>query len=341
MSSFLFVTWAGGGNVNPARALAERLVGRGHAVRALGTRELAPRFESVGATYVGRRAATEWDLSVTADEVLAEARRVATDVVVVDYMQPGALCGAEAAGLPVVALVHTLYAAMLVDGDLLTMYMAADTDGVAAVRERLGLAPVARVGALLDRCARVLVTCPRSLDLPLDPLPVNLRYVGALHESPKPLVVVSLGTTPMDEVAVIERVLTAASTLPVSVHATVGDHLDPRTIAAPANAVVTGYVPHTTLLPVAAAFVNHAGLGGVLAALAAGVPMVCIPLGRDQPANADAVTRIGAGVMCAPDATVDELRAAIESVLADPSYKRAPLRDEDSVAVDELEALTG
>jgi MGT family glycosyltransferase len=330
--AFLFVTWSGGGNVNPVLAIARRLLDRGQRVRVLGSADLAPRFSADGVAFVPRDPDGEWDQSVMADDVLAEIDRAHTDVVVVDYMQPGALCGAEAAGRPTVALVHTLYGAMMHDGDLLTMYMAASTDGVNAVRRRLGLPEVARLGDLLENCARVIVTSPPLLDVVVDPLPDNVRYVGPMLEEEKvtdeyagdlPLVVVSLGTTAMDEGPVLQRVLDAGADLPVRVVATVGDHLDPGAFTAPANATVRSYVPHSSLLPHAALLVNHAGLGGVLAALTYGVPMVCIPLGRDQPANAAAVERVGAGITLAPEASVDEIRIAIAEVIDDDRYRKA------------------
>ena len=49
-----------------------------------------------------------WDVTAMARDVRDEVARVGADVAVVDYMLPGALVGAEAAGVPVVALVHTL-----------------------------------------------------------------------------------------------------------------------------------------------------------------------------------------------------------------------------------------
>ncbi len=312
-------------------AIGRRLLDRGHTVRVLGSADLLTRFEAEGIAFAGRAEDREWDQGATADDVVAEVKRAATDAVVVDYMQPGALCGAEAAGIPTVALVHTLYGAMMHEGDLLTMYMAADTDGINAVRVRLGLGAVDRLGALLDRCARVLVTSPPLLDTRVA-LPDNVRYVGPMLEDAEtsaafageePLVVISLGTTPMGEGPLLERVLAAAAELPVRVVATVGDHIDPTTIAPPANATVIGYTRHAAVLPHAALLVNHAGLGGILAALSHGVPMVCVPLGRDQPANAAAVERVGAGITVAPDASIDELRRAIVTVLGDDRFRAA------------------
>ena len=136
-----------------------------------------------------------------------------------------------------VALVHTLYAANLDgDGGLLPMQMAATADGIAAVRG--GARPRARrpasAGSSTGR-RTLLVTCPEALDEP-GPRAANVRYVGPVLEAPgpdagwrppgvddgRPLVVVSMGTTPMDEGPVLQRLLSALGDVPARVIATLG-----------------------------------------------------------------------------------------------------------------------
>jgi UDP:flavonoid glycosyltransferase YjiC (YdhE family) len=52
------------------------------------------------------------------------------------------------------------------------------------------------------------------------------------------------------------------------------------------------------------------------------VPVVCVPLGRDQPENAGRVVELGLGRSLSPDSSPAELRAAIEGVLADRAIHR-------------------
>jgi MGT family glycosyltransferase len=244
-------------------------------------------------------------------------------------MQPGAFCGAELRSVPVAALVHTLYAALLDNGAPGPISMAASTETVNDARRTLGLAPIDRLADLLDGAARVLITCPRELDVPLDDLPSNVCYVGAELETVEPsdewhapgdpdlpLICISLGTTPMGEAPVLQTLFTALGELPVRVVATIGGHLDPGAFAVPANCTVSGYVKHSLIMPHAAVVITHAGLGTVLNALAHGVPLLCIPLGRDQPQNADAVDRSGAGLTVEATASVDEIREAVQELLA-------------------------
>ena len=66
--------------------------------------------------------------------------------------------------------------------------------------------------------------------------------------------------------------------------------------------------------------VTHCGHGTVIRTLAAGVPMVCMPIGRDQNDNAARVTARQAGVRISPKASVGAIRRAVIEVLVKPIY---------------------
>jgi MGT family glycosyltransferase len=334
----LFVLWNGGGNVNPVLALARRLAARGIAVAGYGPPSLSGRFGAEGVAYVPRDVPDPWDLGAMAGDVRDVCDRLDAALVVVDYMLPGALVGAELAGRRRVALVHTLYGGLLADGAPDPMAMAASVDGVNTVRAVHGLPPVHRLADLLDACETVLVTCPAALDEREDEWAANVRHVGPVPEDAGPdagwgppegegpLVVASMGTTPMDEGPVLARLVAALADEPVRVLLLLGDHLDRGCGPLPANAIDSGYVRHAAVLPHAALSVNHAGLGTVLAALSHGVPQVCLPLGRDQPANARAVERVRAGRVLPADAEADAVREAVRDVLTAPGYRAAAQR---------------
>jgi UDP:flavonoid glycosyltransferase YjiC (YdhE family) len=71
------------------------------------------------------------------------------------------------------------------------------------------------------------------------------------------------------------------------------------------------------------AVVTHAGMGTVATALAAGLPMVCLPQGRDQPLNAARVEELGAGLMLAAEAVPSGLASAVRTVLGGRHYRTA------------------
>ena len=138
--------WAGGGNVGPFLCLAEHLRAAGHSVRAVATAGLGPRLAGAGVDLVGT---PEGWLPGAADVVRA-ADEHPPDVVVVDYMLTDALGGAELVGRPTVALVHTLYRALLADGSPHPMGMAGPVEALNPARVAAGLAPLASLGDLLD-----------------------------------------------------------------------------------------------------------------------------------------------------------------------------------------------
>jgi UDP:flavonoid glycosyltransferase YjiC (YdhE family) len=360
MARIAFVTWAGGGNVAPALATGVRMRDAGHQVEVVGPQSLGERVTGEGLEFVPRLVPDEWDVELMAVSVRDLLERRDVDVAVIDYMLPGAICGAEATGRPTAALVHTLYAALWRDGAPHPMAFAVNVGQLNEARTAVGLEPLAHVGQLLERVDRVLVTCPAEVDIVMPDIAASVRYVGAVmepadtlwtarHHPQRPLVVVSLGTTPMGEEGLVQRVLDALEDEPVEVLALLGDHLRPEALRSPANALVRGYVRHASVLPAADVVITHGGLGTVLAALRHGVPMVCLPLGREQPENAQAVERLGAGRVLAPDSPASEIREAVREVLESEVCRLAAqqmstcfLTDSDRWPIeDEIEELVG
>jgi UDP:flavonoid glycosyltransferase YjiC (YdhE family) len=130
----------------------------------------------------------------------------------------------------------------------------------------------------------------------------------------------------------VQRVLDAVSGLPVRALLTAGPALERAALRMPANARaalripanarVVAYVPHRLVLPHAALMITHAGWQTINAALADGVPLVCLPGGRDQPDNAIRVVAAGAGVRVRGNASVRKLRSVIAAALQDPALRR-------------------
>jgi UDP:flavonoid glycosyltransferase YjiC (YdhE family) len=167
-------------------------------------------------------------------------------------------------------------------------------------------------------------------------LPRNVHYVGPAFEpyagewrSPwpaqadgDPLVLIGFSTSYMNQRAVVQRVLDAVGGLRVRALLTAGPALEGMALRLPANARSVAYVPHRAVLPHAALMITHAGWQTINAALADGVPLVCVPGGRDQPDNAIRVVAAGAGVKVRGGASVRRLRAAIVAALDDAALKR-------------------
>jgi UDP-N-acetylglucosamine:LPS N-acetylglucosamine transferase len=107
----------------------------------------------------------------------------------------------------------------------------------------------------------------------------------------------------------------------------------PESFLASSGARVVPFAPLADLLNGVDAVVTHGGAGTTLGALARGIPLVVLPQGADQPVQAAAVERAGAGIALAPgrpDAA--RLRQAVRDVLTEPRYARAAWAVRDEIA---------
>jgi UDP:flavonoid glycosyltransferase YjiC (YdhE family) len=160
-------------------------------------------------------------------------------------------------------------------------------------------------------------------------------------------VLVAFSSTFQNQRETLERVAHAFAGLPIRGLLTTGPALVGSTIAAPANLVVVASAPHAQILPQARAVISHCGHGTTLKALSCGVPILCLPMGRDQVDNAARTVWHGAGIRLKPTASTDEIRSALQTLVTDESYRdraralaeRMRAESRRDRAVDELEGL--
>lgn len=198
------------------------------------------------------------------------------------------------------------------------------------------------------RASPYLTRFPRSLDP--SPYPRTLRFTEHSETNfeplqdwwdgaDAPLVYLTFGTVagglPVGP-PTYRAALDAVAGLEARVLLTVGHSIDPSSLGPmPANVHLEPWVPQDQVFASAAAVVCHGGSGTTFGAVAAGVPLVIVPLFADQPRNARRLSAAGVGLVVEPgDDTADgmtalrpedapRLRAAIEAVLAGASYRRA------------------
>jgi MGT family glycosyltransferase len=317
-------------------------------------------------------------------DVVEELDREPADVVVVDTLIPAALSGAEAAGVPSVLLMHGTYLlpragappfgmgllpargslGRLRDRAAWSLTMALFRTGMPALnqaRAELGLTPLGNPDELAATADRILVCTSPSFDFAAGGVAGNVRYVGpqlddadgGAWEDPwpgaadRPLVLVALSSTVMRQEDLLQRAANALGQLPVHALVTTGPAVDPGVIRAPQNVTVRRWARHADVLPRCSAVITHGGHGTVIKALAAGVPLVVAPLGRDQPDIAARVVYAGAGLRVRKNASTEALQAAIGRVLDDDRYRAGARRmaavlaaeRDDGLAVDELERV--
>jgi MGT family glycosyltransferase len=146
-------------------------------------------------------------------------------------------------------------------------------------------------------------------------------------------VVITLGTAVPDRAATLAPLAAAFADLDAEVVVTTGPGIDTGALGSvPPNVRVETYVPMSRLLPTCDVVAFHGGSGTMLAALAAGVPLVVMPVAADQPDNADRCVAAGVGVALGPrDRDPVSVRRAVDLVLGTPSYRAAARRLRDEI----------
>ena len=161
----------------------------------------------------------------------------------------------------------------------------------------------------------------------------------------RPSVFCSLGTLQGRRLPIFRMVAEACRDRGLALTVAHGGKLDDAEAASlPGDIRVEAFVPQRAVMRTASAVVTHGGLNTVLDALAAGVPLVVVPLAFEQGAIAARVARTGAGLVI-PRRQLTSARVAegLGALLDTPSYREraAVLRDEIAAAggVDRAVAL--
>lgn len=292
-----------------------------------------------------------------AGDVVATIGAVSPDAVLADGL-PGILIGAQSTGLPTAALVAQTYMRPTPGLPMMGTGWSPGTGPLRRARDTLvpkavswlldrtlsrlnavaasyGEPPLRDVFESWDRCTRVLVMTSPSFDFVPPRLPANVRYVGPQLDDPvwaasdwdrlwtDPLVLVATSSIFQHQVGLLQRIAWALGQLPVHGLMTTGTAVDPAEIDAPSNVEVVRAAPHSRILPKTSVVITHAGHGTTMKALAAGVPLVCMPMGRDQKDNTVRALRYGAGVRLNERSSPDKIAAAVAEVLNHPHYAAA------------------
>ncbi|WP_155374845.1 macrolide family glycosyltransferase [Catellatospora vulcania] len=158
------------------------------------------------------------------------------------------------------------------------------------------------------------------------PRPFQSRWTPPDPE--RPVVLVSLGTVYNRVPGFYRTCVEAFRDSSWQVVLAVGERTDPAELGpVPDNVTVAASVPQLDVLAYAAAFVTHAGMGGILEAIRAGVPMLTVPQTPEQEVNALRVAELGAGVpLRTASPTAGMLRAALEDLATDQGVREALTR---------------
>jgi UDP:flavonoid glycosyltransferase YjiC (YdhE family) len=320
---------------DPAKEDIARLVG---SLAELGQREGHAHMMSEGFARVAARA-------VLAD-VVEVVDRWRPEVVVRESQEYAGALAAERAGVP-----HVRVALGLAAQENETLSTAATV--VDELRTELGLPGDLDASALRDSPYLTLV--PPLLEEPdgagpaathrfrdlRNGAPSRARLPGWASSGADPLVYLTFGSV-VGALGLFPRVyrpaIEALAELPARVLVTVGENADPSELApVPQNVYVERSVSQGAILEQAVAVICHGGYGSVLGALAAGVPVVAVPIfADDQWRNGRRVAELGAGIALDGDRgptrrmldgpgseTFAALADAVGAILADRRYRSA------------------
>jgi UDP:flavonoid glycosyltransferase YjiC (YdhE family) len=357
----LFSFVGGNGHFQPMVPVARAVAAAGHVVACTGEASMGAMIEAAGfaafpsgqdaGASAERRPLLPLDRDREQDDVREGfARRTATrraadvlalcerwrpDLLVCDEMDFGAMVAAERFGIPR-AVVLVIASGSFVPPELVA-------EPLNELRAAHGL-PSDPEMAMLSRDL-VLSPFPPSFRDPAFPLPATAFSFRPRVDGPPPTpigtpddvptVYFTLGTIFNTESGdLFARVLAGLRELPAHLVMTVGGRIDPAEFGPqPPHVRIERYLPQETVLPRCSVVVSHGGSGTVLGSLAHGVPSVVIPMGADQLDNAARCVALGVGVtLHAEHTTPEEIRDAVATVLADPSYRRAARRVGDAIA---------
>jgi MGT family glycosyltransferase len=216
-------------------------------------------------------------------------------------------------------------------------------------RAAFGLVPLGHIFDHYDRADRMLIGISAAFDFPAIRLPGNLRYVGPLLDVPawakpwtapwsgrraRPRVLVSLSTSFQNQADLLRRIVAALGGMDLDAVVTTGPAMEEHTFLAPANVSIVHSAPHDAVMKEVSLVVTHGGHGTVARTLRHRLPLLVIPMGRDQGDNAARVVARGAGLALADSATAEEIAYAVRRLVTEPQFKAAAAQLGDAIARD-------
>lgn len=295
-----------------------------------------------------------------AADTLDEIRRLPTDAVLSIDLLVGCALAAEVAGIPHAILsphisirplpgmppaasgltpprTEAERAAVDAATDTIVLAMERSRPALNAARRAFGLAPVTTAFAHYEQAERVLLAVSHAFDFDGAVLPANYRYIGPLLDEPvwsrgartlwsgagRPRILVAGSTGAQNQTDLLRRIVRAVGTVEAETIVTTGPNVEARDLDAPDTIRVVATASHDALMTEADLVVCQGGHGTVSRALLHGVPLLVIPLARDQTDNAARIALRGAGLRLPATASADEIAAAVRRLLAEPGFRTA------------------
>ncbi|WP_230886692.1 macrolide family glycosyltransferase [Streptomyces spinoverrucosus] len=352
------------GRVNPTLPVVAELVRRGHSVTYHTSPAFRGEVEAAGARVLlypgGDQALPDPPTPIALIEglagaavrllpsVLADLRRVRPDLIVHDNACPWGAVAARELKVPAASSFTTFAFNRQVPSptrgswELLAAAVTRGCGGLGYLRSRWGLRRRFDAGGLpwVDlgniRQPLNLVYTSRAFQPGVEEFDRAYRFVGpsigARPDDPSfpadrlrdPVLYASLGTVFNADPRLLRSFATGLASLGGSVILSTGQ-TDPDALGPlPDHVLARRFVPQPEVLARAAVFVTHGGMNSVNEAMYAGVPMLVVPQGADQPMVARRVVELGAGLsLRTQDVTMGSVRSLAGRLLHDPRFRAA------------------
>ena len=288
-------------------------------------------------------------------EAPAVLRRIGADALIVDQLEAGGGLVAEHLGLPFASIAVTVpinrepsvpppYVGWRHDPSERGMrrnlggWRVADFlmrrvgDGIERNARRLGLPPRRRLEDCLSPMLQISQMV-RGLDFPRSRLPAGFHYTGPFRAtSPdafdlapgdgRPLVYCTLGTLQGSRSGLFRKVAHACTKLDLRLVISQGNRGRLKPGDLPGNPLVYDWVPQEAVLAQADLVVCHGGMNSVLEPLAAGLPMVVMPLAFEQSAIAARLDYAGVARAVGWRSSARRLAEAIAEARTSPGLRQ-------------------
>jgi len=193
--------------------------------------------------------------------------------------------------------------------------------------------PLTNISDLIHEADLKIVQTLNSFDIPIEPAPGNVRYTGPAIDDPdwaksdqwknpwasqkeSPIVVIAFSSTFQNQRSIIQNCVHAMKNLPVNGCVTLGPAIKDIELECPDNVVVLKSTKHSLLFPHVDLVITHGGHGTIMRSLAYGLPVICLPMGRDQGDNAIKVERCKVGIKLAARSSPSRISEAIQQILS-------------------------
>ncbi|WP_336215885.1 macrolide family glycosyltransferase [Nonomuraea sp. LPB2021202275-12-8] len=364
MRTIAFVNIPMRGHINPTLPVVAELVRRGHSVTYHTSPAFAKEIEATGATVClypgGDRPLPDPPMPVTLLDglartsigllpaVLSDLRDVRPDLIVHGAACPWGAVAARELEVPAASAFTTFafsrHAPSPTRASWELLAAAAtrprNVQGYLRSRWQLHRRYDTRGLPLLDlanaRQPLNLVFTSRAFQPGVDAFDQSYKFVGpSLGARPPdpsfpadrlrtPVLYASLGTVFNAGPQLLRTFATALAPLGGTVIISTGE-TDPAALdPLPDNVLARRFVPQPEVLARAALFVTHGGMNSVNEAMYAGVPVLVVPQGADQPLVARRVVELGAGLSIrTQDAAAGPVNALARRLLDEPRFQAA------------------